>query len=43
MRKLLIISTIVLGAFATTGVASAADITVGSYAGWADDAFEMGR
>ena len=39
MKKLLIISTLVLGTFAGTGAAFAEDVTIGSYSGWQLDAF----
>ena len=42
MKNLLIISTIVLGTFASVGVASAADVTLGTYTGWASDALDGG-
>jgi hypothetical protein len=38
MKKLLIVTTIVLGTFASAGMASAEDVTLGSYTGWAADA-----
>ena len=38
MKKLLIISTVVLGTFASVGMASAADVTLGDYSGWQLDA-----
>ena len=43
MKKLLIVSTIVLGTLASVGTASAHDnITQGSYSGWAHDALASG-
>ena len=42
MKKLLVVSTIVLGTLASAGMASAADVTIGSYNGWALDAFISG-
>jgi len=45
MKKLFIISTIIVGTFASAGIASAADadVTVGSYTGWQLDAFTSGH
>ena len=40
MKKLLIIATIVAGTFASVGTASALDVTVGDYTGWALDALD---
>ncbi len=42
MKKLLIVSAIVLGTFASVGTASAADFNAG-YPGWAQDAFSTGN
>jgi len=42
MKKLFIISTIIVGTFASAGIASAADVTLGSYTGWQHDAFTSG-
>jgi hypothetical protein len=43
MKKLLAITLIVAGTFATAGLASASDeITLGSYSGWAHDAMSNG-
>ena len=40
MKKLLVIATIVAGTFASAGTASALDVTLGSYTGWALDAMD---
>ncbi len=42
MKKLLIISTIVMGTFASAGIASADSIYTDGYAGWAISAFNVG-
>lgn len=39
MKKLLAISLIVAGTFASTGIASADTLYSGEYGGWASDAF----
>ena len=43
MKKLLIISTIVVGTLASAGIASASDdVTIGSFSGWSHDAMTNG-
>ncbi len=42
MKKLLLISTIVLGTFASAGIASADSIYTDNYADWAVNAFNVG-
>jgi len=42
MRKLIAISMIVAGTFASAGIASAADVTLGSYTGWQLEALSSG-
>jgi len=43
MKKYIAIAMIVAGTFASAGVASAADVTLGDYSGWQFDAFTSGN
>ena len=43
MKKLLIISTIVLGTFASAGIASADSVLTDNYSDWAQSAFNVGN
>ena len=43
MKKVVIISMLIAGTFASVGTASAADLFLGNYNSWAVDAFDNGE
>lgn len=43
MKKLLVISVLITGTLASAGMATAADVTLGTYSDWALTSFDSGN